>query len=343
MTFSSTDTATALFGPTGSFLHATLRDSVAPAGSDWVALPGGAHARSLDAGVLEIAAQQSRGRVLLSAGVHGNETAPVEILDFITSKLVAGELVPRRDLMLILANPPALRAGQRFVTENMNRLFIPNNPEPKNNEEQRRAGHLMEHAASFLTTRHGEAPLHLDLHTAILGSHYRRFTICPDPRDSAARHAALVRLMQWGIEAVVISSLTGSTFSAWSANTCGARSFTLELGRALPLGENDLNDFSVFTRGLCDYVRGDAAGDADGPLPAVFRVNREIRRRGGDFRLHLPGNVENFTALDAGALIATDDDLEIRAQQGEHLLFPNASVPIGQRALVLIVRDDNLS
>lgn len=61
--------------------------------------------------------------LLISAGVHGNETAPVEILDRWLRRIVAGEIVPRQSLMLMLGNPAALRAGTRYIERDMNRLF----------------------------------------------------------------------------------------------------------------------------------------------------------------------------------------------------------------------------
>jgi succinylglutamate desuccinylase len=335
MTSSAAEASAALFGSAGGFLAATLAGAVPAVPGGSLALPGGASARRLDEGVVALTAPASRGRAVLSAGVHGNETAPVEILDRLVSALLAGDLVPDRDLLLILGNPPALRRQQRFLTENMNRLFGAAGTDDATGEERQRARRLAGHVAAFLDGARGE-PLHLDLHTAIRGSRYRRFAICPDPADSPARRRAIARLGAWGIEAVVLNPGTGSTFSAWSHRACGARSFTLELGSVRPFGANDLEEFRAFSDGLNAWLRGEQDDDSSaGPLPRVFRVTREIYRQTPDFRLHFDDSVANFTAFEAGALLASDGGEELRAAAGEHVLFPNAAVASGQRALLL--------
>ena len=61
--------------------------------------------------------------VVLSSGVHGNETAPIEICDKMIRQLLAGEMALDVRLLFIFGNPASMNIAQRFVEENMNRLF----------------------------------------------------------------------------------------------------------------------------------------------------------------------------------------------------------------------------
>ncbi len=55
--------------------------------------------------------------VVLSAGVHGNETAPIELLSQLCTDLFAGRLNLAVRLLLVLGNPYAMRkASAMYMT-----------------------------------------------------------------------------------------------------------------------------------------------------------------------------------------------------------------------------------
>ncbi|HBT4656681.1 TPA: succinylglutamate desuccinylase, partial [Klebsiella pneumoniae] len=75
-------------------------------------------------GILELVPHTGYQRaIVLSAGIHGNETAPVELLAAIVDDLLAGRLPLAARLLVLYGNPPAIRAGQRYLTHDLNRLF----------------------------------------------------------------------------------------------------------------------------------------------------------------------------------------------------------------------------
>ena len=331
----SSDTPGAFAGH-GSFLAATLAAAQPHAAP--LRATGDAQLAWLDVGVLRYLPAQADGAgLLLSAGVHGDETAPIEALDALAAALVDGSLQPRRALLLLLGNPAAIVAGRRYVDANMNRLFLPGEAPAGATGERRRARLLMRHAADFLGTQAGAA--HLDLHTAIRGSRYRRFAISP---GDAGQTPWPARLGAWGIEALVYNPRTRSTFAAWSALHCGARSFTVELGRARPFGRNYPQDLAPFRAGLRAFLRdGDGdPGAAGAAAPRAFAVSREIIKAREDFRLHLDPDCENFTPCAAGTLLASEGSRRYHARDQEHILFPNAAVAAGERALLLLRPDE---
>ena len=69
----------------------------------------------IDCGILQLIPHEPCDRSLvLSSGLHGNETAPIELLDRLLQAIASGQLQPRTRLLLLLGNPQAMRRGERF-------------------------------------------------------------------------------------------------------------------------------------------------------------------------------------------------------------------------------------
>ena len=61
--------------------------------------------------------------IILSCAIHGNETAPIEICAELIKQLVLGQLHLQERVLFLFGNPASINIGDRFVEENLNRLF----------------------------------------------------------------------------------------------------------------------------------------------------------------------------------------------------------------------------
>ena len=326
-----------LFG-NQSFLQFTLaNDSVV--GKPSLLIGNNIQVELWDRGVLSVypKGNSSVHSILLSVAVHGNETAPIEIIDQLVSDIFAGKIIPTHRLLIVIANPEAIKSNSREVDENMNRLFSPElSAASDESDERQRSRKLMAYSQAFFGEE-ADQKIHYDLHTAIRDSYYKQFAVSPNPVGSTVAERQYVLLGQWGIEVILSTGEKSATYSAFTANYCGATSFTLELGKVKAFGENDLGDFASVTTGLQEAITGSENLSGDEKLAQRFRVAGEVLKQTDDFRLCFPSNIANFTEFEIGEVLATDKDYQyVVSNSGERILFPNENVAIGQRALVII-------
>lgn len=299
-------------------------------------------------GMLQIACstpQAGRTAVLLSVGVHGDETGPIEMLAHLLAELAAMPQQLAVDLMVVVGNPDAIAQQRRFIDVDLNRLFFADSSARGDlaaAAEAARADAIMQASAAFFAAARGQK-WHLDLHTAIRRSHYPTFAIVPEPIADHDKQALSNFLGHAAIEAMVISPKSAGTYTAYSARQFGSVSATLELGQVGTLGQNDLTLFTKPQAALAALLHADPAvlaAPAAGSLPHRFKVAQEIVKRSDAFRMEFDRSTQNFTPLPQGAIIASDGDTVYRVQHAEELvIFPNPDVRVGFRAGVMVVRE----
>ncbi|QUY46415.1 succinylglutamate desuccinylase [Serratia plymuthica] len=290
------------------------------------------HWRWLGEGLLEITPHQAyRQAVVLSAGIHGNETAPIELLNQLVNALLAGERPLAVRLLVVLGNPAAIRAGKRYLHSDMNRMFGGRYRDFNHSGETARAQQLEQVITAFFDGEEG-ARFHYDLHTAIRESRLPRFGILPfQTRPYSADMLEVLDAAD--LDALVIHSAPGGTFSHFSSEHAGAASCTLELGKAKPFGSNDLQQFAAINRALQAVVSDEPLPLRPGGALRLFRVAQSLIKRSEDFRLHLSDDTANFTELEQGTLLCEQPGEEYRVQHAsEWILFPNPGVALGLRA-----------
>lgn len=302
---------------------------------------GGVSLRWLGEGALEVrpsADTDSGLDLLLSAGVHGNETAPIELLDTLVQAIARGQLIPRARILFLFGNPEAMRRGVRYIERDVNRLFNGRHDAVSGNEALR-ACELERLATTFFGLPQ-RTRLHYDLHTAIRGSRIEQFALYPWKQGREHSRQELVRLQAAGMRAVLLQNKPSITFSAFTYEQLDAEAFTLELGKARPFGHNAEVDLSRLEASLRQLIEG-VETDLEQPLDelALFSVSREIIKHTDAFRLHLDDDIENFTELAPGYLLAEDgrEQRWVVEEQGARIIFPNPKVANGLRAGILIV------
>lgn len=295
-------------------------------------------------GVLRLKPSQSviDERLIVSAGIHGNETAPIEVLNNLVTGLMAGEWTLRQETLLILGNPPAMVAGTRFIEHNLNRLFSGAHQKTPylGSAEARRAEWLETLCQDFSTP--AQAVAHYDLHTAIRPSKREKFALYPFVPGRKVPNGQLAFLAESDVSTLLLQHKPGTTLASFSSTELGAESFTVELGQVRPFGQNDLSRFSGIEASLKGLMsQQPVVTESDGRMSdmTVYEVVEEILNTGASFRFHVPDDVANFTEYSPGEVIWEDDTARYRVgDQPEAIVFPNHDVPVGQRVGLMVRR-----
>jgi succinylglutamate desuccinylase len=289
-------------------------------------------------GLLEFGCAAPRASVVLSAGIHGDETAPIELLAQLAKDIASGAAPLAARVLLVLGHPGAMRAAVRYLSDDLNRLFRGRHRAMPASEETLRAAVLEDAVARFFDA--STLPRwHFDMHTAIRASRFERFALLPHREPGRPDYVAgdFTRLAGLGIEAVLLHREAGNTFSQHCSSAHGAFAATLELGKVMGFGQNDLSRFAGASAGLRAFLADPGAG-ADQPPPRVFEVVATIVRRTQDgFTLFADDATPNFTRFERGALVARDTGYAYRTtRDSERIVFPNPRVRPGLRAALMV-------
>jgi succinylglutamate desuccinylase len=291
--------------------------------------------------------------IVLSSAIHGNETAPIEICNDIITGLLTNTINLIHPTLFIYGNPPSINIGERFVEENLNRLFsgMQKGKTPlarDENKEQIRAAKLEGFVTEFFQKHINAERTHYDLHTAIRDSAHEKFAVYPFIHGKPWTKEQFEIVKSMGVTTFLLMQKPATTFSYYSSNIHGASSFTIELGKVRPFGENDQTKFAATKATLITLIGG-VEVDTTKFDPSAYQfmsVHKEVVKHNESFKLTFADDVANFTAFNQGDVFATEDGTEIKADQnGEAIVFPNAHVANGQRALLTVVPtniEDNL-
>lgn len=297
-----------------------------------VALPG--------PGILTVKApvpDDQRPSVLVSVGVHGDETGPIEMVAWLIEALARTPEALAVDLMLCVGNIDAIAQGKRFIDADLNRMFRLERGSLAGTAEAARADALIAATCDFFDDA-GPRRWHLDLHTAIRPSHYPMFAIVPEIIAEEPRKALIGWLGQAAIGAVIMNPKSVGTYSYYSSEHHGAAGSTVELGRVGTLGQNDLSQFAEASSALDRLLRGVPDLPAS-TAPHVYATARQVIKLSDAFQMSVGRETWNFTPMKKGEVIATDGGTVYRVEHDEELVvFPNPDVRVGLRAALMVTR-----
>jgi succinylglutamate desuccinylase len=306
------------------------------------------HIELWDTGVVMFTPKQTLNTekaFVFSCAVHGNETAPIEISDEIIEQLKSDSLTICHPVLFIFGNPASINIGERFVEENMNRLFSGYHSKgtapdgSQTNKERQRAEKLEHYVTRFFALYPNAHKTHYDLHTAIRDSAHEKFAVYPYIHGKNWKKEQFEILRAMGVTTFLLMQKPATTFSYYSSNQHGADSFTVELGKVRPFGENDQTKFAAAKQTLIELLKGTSfdGEQFDSNNYQLFEVNREITKHNESFSLAFDDNTANFTTFKQGQAVAFEDDKTIAAEvDGEAIVFPNAHVANGQRAILMV-------
>lgn len=298
-----------------------------------------------DLGVLEISAkeqQETFSQVFLySAGLHGNETAPIEILRDLVSDFLLGQKTLNSSLLIQFGHFEAMLAHRRQIEENLNRCFDPLKTLVYNarSQESIRAYRLQLTLHDWLKKFPHANLLHFDLHTAIRSSLHKRFCVIPHRQlDREIQLNIMQCLARMHIEAALFSEGASSTYSYYTYQLYDAQSFTIELGSVKPFGQNSKDDFLAARYELSRLVEsGEFLSTPTHVDIQFYDVIRVIKRTQEDFKLLFPEEIPNFTAFKDRTPLAQDGDRIFNSHHDEErVVFPNSKVSIGERACLIV-------
>lgn len=305
----------------------------------------------LDTGIISFEPDCETSKdIVLSSAVHGNETAPIEICNDLIKQLIHGKLALKERVLFLFGNPASINIGKRFVEENLNSLFSGKHAQKEDdgsiiiNNERKRAKTLEDAVRNFYLKGNELSSdrnrYHYDLHTAIRASKCEKFAVYPFIHGKPRKKEQLLFLKQCGVTTILLSNSPTTTFSYFSANEFNADAFTVELGKVKPFGENNMNNFTAIKDTLTSLLTKQEIllGEYSPEDFQLFEIYQSINRNNESFRFTFSDDVENFTSFPLNTVLAVDGEEEVKTtKEGEAIIFPNANVAIGQRALLTVI------
>ncbi|MFG1592112.1 succinylglutamate desuccinylase [Halobacteriovorax sp. CON-3] len=296
------------------------------------------HFQIHDTGIIEVTPKSvtTDDIYIISCGIHGNETAPIEFTNETLEKIYRDELSINSPTLFIFGNPKAMNIGKRFSEYNLNRCFNGAYKDLAENYEVKRASVLEKQCYDFVAKYDGKQLFHFDLHCALKKSEMERFALVPKSADRQRDHHFNLALANMGVQASLFSHKESTVFSSFSFEKLNAYSATVELGKVYPFGQNPEGKFRAAQETIESLLSSRQLENK--VLPKAFTIYASINKEYDDFSFTFEEEESaNFTLFKKGDHIFTQNNEKyLAAEDNLRMIFPNSKVILGQRALLLI-------
>lgn len=249
--------------------------------------------------------------VAIFAGLHGNELAGVIAVQELASTLK----LTRGSAILVVANPPAVKANKRMLEKNMNRCFYPESD--GSSYEDARARVLMKIL--------DKCDALIDLHM-FYDDDGVPFVICEENAlELASKFDVDIISTNWSTTEP--GATDGYMFQKGKIGVC------IECG---PISKpQEYKEFALRSvyQMLRYYDMTDAIVEYSKTPKRIIRVQKAIHKTSSNFKLKK--GLQNFMALEDNQVIAEDGSRKYQANAGEYIIFPHYNARIGEEAYVI--------
>jgi succinylglutamate desuccinylase len=260
-------------------------------------------------GVVRIIGDAPGPRLVLFAGVHGDEVSGIHAIEKLFFDLFVGERrLVRGNLTLVRANSIAIAAERRYIKHNLNRLFR----QDYSPDIDRRCYEFQR--AQELKPILEECDYFLDLHSAPIAQ--EPFLVAEREAVAAFTGLGIHRIMTgWGKFA---KGPIGGDAENY-ADRHGAKAATLESGSHFDKNSNDVAYRTIITLlsllGLIETESSAAADEVE-----IVDVYQVVTKEAEDFRY--AGKVQNFQFFEKGQAFAFQNNQSITVCEDSFLLIP---------------------
>lgn len=263
---------------------------------------------SPDAPLLEFQGKADGPSILITVGVHGNETDGIHAVNGLIDEGFFDRL-PGGRVSVLLANPAAVEKGERFIKENMNRCLCPDQFNRKDIQECSRAGLV----ADMIM----KSDIYLDLHS----------TSAQTPSFALPANNLQSELLASGLPVdYVVKKLIHTT-----AGRCTTIDWALEHRKTAVAVECGQHDHRSTREKASDVIRSVVLRTGTRQHPSILESTENVIVRSG-FRF--VREFQAFSFVRHNEIVARDDTGEIRCPypNGAYIIMPTAIPVNGEEA-----------
>ncbi|GMN88789.1 succinylglutamate desuccinylase [Francisella sciaenopsi] len=289
--------------------------------------------------------------MIVSAGIHGDETGPVELVYKLFNDLINGNITISRPLMIIVGNLEAIRQGKRQIEVNLNRCFDTDELNSNNSLEHEKALDIItaiDHFKKELDAENISIEMLLDLHSYVYPEYFyqyqddkTQFAICVKEQPYNLSHEKILSACNLG-KVITDINMKGTLVSFIVKKYPHITSMVFELGHAHGLGDNNPLDLE----NISNYIYTQVSEKYNQKIRINFQQIEKYKfcppviKNNETFELNNNICLRNFTKYKKGTVLAYEDgEVIYQVPSDNHtVLFPWPTRPVGAAGTYILER-----